>query len=125
MGEVGDRVEAVDRLAAHGSIQAPTTDNKPPLTCGYWPFWGVSEKSLAAWVRTLRDARSSLLNHRSAWLLTDYSESVRIASKALRWALAAVVLIVLLVFFEGSFGHDGLLCEWGIDTGPTSDGCGE
>ena len=29
------RVQVVDRLAAHGSIQAPTTDRKGPLTCGY------------------------------------------------------------------------------------------
>jgi hypothetical protein len=25
----------LDRLAAHGSIQAPTTDRKTPLTCGF------------------------------------------------------------------------------------------
>ena len=35
VGEVDHRVEAVDRLAAHDSIQAPTTDRKEPLTCGF------------------------------------------------------------------------------------------
>ena len=35
VGEVEHRVEVVDRLAAHDSIQAPTTDRKGPLTCGF------------------------------------------------------------------------------------------
>ena len=35
VGEVEHRVEAVDRLAAHESIQAPSTDRKGPLTCGF------------------------------------------------------------------------------------------
>ena len=125
VGEVGDRVKAVDRLAAHNPIQAPTTDNKPPLNCGYWPFLGRFPRKVSG-LGSVPSRRSFLAPQPPiSLLLTDYSESVRIASKALRWALAAVVLIVLLVFFEGSFGHDGLLCEWGIDTGPTSDGCGE
>jgi hypothetical protein len=37
-----------------------------------------------------------------------------------------VCLAVLLLMFEGSFGHDGLLCEWGIDLdgeGGTTSGC--
>ena len=35
VGEVEHRVEVVDRLAAHESIQAPSTDRKGPLTCGF------------------------------------------------------------------------------------------
>ena len=36
-----------------------------------------------------------------------------------------VLFVVMLALFilEVSVGHDGLLCELGIDTGPTSDGC--
>lgn len=44
-------------------------------------------------------------------------------SKSLKWVLVALVFAALLVMVEGSFGHDGLLCEWGIDTGATSNGC--
>ena len=43
--------------------------------------------------------------------------------RLLTWVgVAALVLFALLVL-EATGGHDGWLCEWGIDTGPTSSGC--
>lgn len=51
-----------------------------------------------------------------------------------RWALrgtalvvALAFLVVVLAFLEATGGHDGWLCEWGIDTdgaGTTTTGCG-
>ena len=48
LGEVEHRVEVVDRLAAHGSIQAPSTDRKVPLTCG---FVQIARPVLVCWRR--------------------------------------------------------------------------
>lgn len=44
-------------------------------------------------------------------------------------SIIALVLavLVLLLLLEASGGHDGWLCEWGIDTdgaGTTTTGCG-
>ncbi|USQ78477.1 hypothetical protein NF556_12600 [Ornithinimicrobium faecis] len=41
--------------------------------------------------------------------------------RILTWSALAVIGLILLLFFEASFGHDGLLCELGWD----SDGAGE
>lgn len=59
---------------------------------------------------------------------------MRLSHKALAWSFGVLtglsVLLLLafalafLVLLEGSFGPDGLLCEWGITTGETSNGCG-
>ncbi len=42
-------------------------------------------------------------------------------------ALMLMMLVsIVLLFVEGSVGHDGLLCEWGYDTdgdGATTSGC--
>jgi hypothetical protein len=35
-----------------------------------------------------------------------------------------LALLFALMVLEASGGHDGYLCEWGYDTGATSDGCG-
>ncbi len=51
-----------------------------------------------------------------------------IAERLRRAAIATAVLLAvlfLLLLLEASGGHDGWLCEWGIDTGgPTTSGCG-
>lgn len=52
-------------------------------------------------------------------------------AKRLRQAVSIVALVlavlVALLVLEASGGHDGWLCEWGIDTdgaGTTTTGCG-
>lgn len=44
----------------------------------------------------------------------------------LAWVLAALGLLAYLALgflaLEGSVGHDGLLCEWGIDMDGAGDG---
>lgn len=39
------------------------------------------------------------------------------------WAAAAFWLFLTLVLVEGSFGHDGLLCEWGYTLHSEDNGC--
>lgn len=39
------------------------------------------------------------------------------------WAIAALCLFLALVVVEGSFGHDGLLCEWGYTLQSGDNGC--
>lgn len=39
------------------------------------------------------------------------------------WAAAAFWLFLTLVLVEGSFGHDGLLCEWGYTLHSKDNGC--
>lgn len=48
---------------------------------------------------------------------------IELAPVVLLGALALLGVLVLLIFLEATGGHDGWLCEWGYDTGPTSDGC--
>lgn len=49
------------------------------------------------------------------------------AVRTLVGALALFSLLFVLVLLEATGGHDGWLCEWGIDTdgaGTTTTGCG-
>ena len=52
----------------------------------------------------------------TAWLL-----------RAILYSAAAFFVVFLLLILEATGGHDGWLCEWGIDTdgaGTTTSGCG-
>lgn len=52
-------------------------------------------------------------------------------ARSARWVfrtVAVLAILLILVFVEASFGHDGLLCELGIDSdgaGMTTSGCGD
>lgn len=49
------------------------------------------------------------------------------AIRLLAGALAGLLLLFVLLALEASGGHDGWLCEWGIDTdgaGTGDTGCG-
>jgi hypothetical protein len=41
--------------------------------------------------------------------------------KTIAWVGGLFLVALMLVMVQASFGHDGLLCEWGYD----SDGAGE
>ena len=44
-----------------------------------------------------------------------------------RWATRVLVAALAPLLLEATGGHDGWLCEWGIDTdgaGTTTTGCG-
>lgn len=48
-------------------------------------------------------------------------------ARLLAGAFALLLLLFVLAALEGSGGHDGWLCEWGIDTdgaGTGDTGCG-
>jgi hypothetical protein len=47
--------------------------------------------------------------------------------RAIAFTAGAFFLVFLLLILEASGGHDGWLCEWGIDTdgaGTMTSGCG-
>ena len=54
----------------------------------------------------------------------------RVGRQVLRVSVAVVAtasLLLVLLLLEATGGHDGWLCEWGIDTdgaGTTLSGCG-
>ena len=83
LGEVDHRVlRWLDRLAAHGSIQAATTDRKGPLTCGFAHHArDLRGCCLPQPEPVVRDARwRSLLNHRTASAdLSDLSRQPHVA----------------------------------------------
>ena len=49
------------------------------------------------------------------------------STKVLAWTGVLVALLLLLMMLEASGGHDGWLCEWGVDSdgdGDLTTGCG-
>lgn len=50
-----------------------------------------------------------------------------VATRAVVGVIALISLLVVLMLLEATGGHDGWLCEWGIDTdgaGTGTTGCG-
>lgn len=55
------------------------------------------------------------------------SNLTRRLGRALAGIAGIVCLLFVLLVLEATGGHDGWLCEWGIDTdgaGTTTSGCG-